>query len=109
MTVRFIGTLVGALVGTLGMLIAVYLAGAGHGTYVPAVALFPVPMITTLLTGSVISPLAIALAFIQFPVYGFIVASGPAGRHTRALLTLTLVHVLCVIGGVTALSGGAFL
>lgn len=103
-----IGALVGALVGMAAMVIAVALAGGGHGTYIPAVALFPLPMITTLVTGSV-TPVAIALAFVQFPLYGLAVGSAPASRRERALLTLALVHVLLVAAAFTALLGGEFI
>ena len=88
---------------------AVFLAaGAGHGTYVPAVVLFPAAMLTTLFTNT-ISPVAIALALVQFPAYGFVLGKTAAKRRLRIVWPLALLHIVLVITALAALRGGAFL
>ena len=71
---------------------------AGTGTYFFAKALFPVPMLSTLLTGQVSGPLVIALALVQFPLLAL--PLGRAARRRRAkplLLTLTALHLVAVV------------
>src|SRR5262245_44329341 len=73
------------------------LAGAGHGTYVPAKTLFPYTMLLTMVDGRISSRL-IALALAQFPFYGLII--GLAAPRKQAVwivsLVLVIIHVAAV-------------
>ena len=44
------------VIGILGMVLAYFSAGAGHGTYVPAKVLFPVTMLSAVAVGSITGP-----------------------------------------------------
>jgi hypothetical protein len=63
------GAALGLLLGFPALFAGIISAGAGHGDYVAARALFPVPMLLTLLEGS-IGVLSAGLALLQFPIYG---------------------------------------
>ena len=66
-----IGTAVGFLVELPSLWLALLSAGAGHGDYGAARALFPLPMLMTLIEGQ-IGVFSFGLAFLQFPFYGAI-------------------------------------
>ncbi|HXH93567.1 MAG TPA: hypothetical protein VNN25_18440 [Thermoanaerobaculia bacterium] len=105
---RVIGIALGALAGGTATVVAGYLAGGGHGTYVPAVALFPFAMLSTRLTANVISGATITLALLQFPIYGLVTASARPTNRTRVVLTLVAVHIGVGAVSFAALRGGAF-
>jgi hypothetical protein len=65
------GVALGALITTIAILAALISAGAGHGSYFAAKALFPYTMLTTAF-GS-LSPPLMAVAVAQFPAYGFFI------------------------------------
>jgi len=95
---------VGAFVGAIAMLFAFYMAGAGHGTYGPALALFPFTMLSTSLTQQTISPVAVVFAFVQFPIYALIAAS--VRRHrARVLAAIGGVHILAATTAAIILRG----
>ena len=102
--IRWVGLAWGIAAGAVSLIISVYAAGAGHGSYIPAVLLFPYTMLTTRVTG-VISPFAIVLAAIQFPLYGIAIArAGAAGRRRRTM-GLILVHGAGVLAAFVLLRG----
>ena len=68
-----IGFGLGALVALPAIFLALMSAGAGHGDYVLARALFPAPMLLTLVEGS-IGQLAMTVGLLQFPAYGALLA-----------------------------------
>ena len=55
----------------ISVVICIFAAAGGHGTYLPCKLLFPTTMIST---GSLqqITPPFIIFALLQFPVYGFL-------------------------------------
>jgi hypothetical protein len=63
----------GAVVGSVGALVAVIAMGGGHGSYVPTAILFPYTMALATMVGH-ITPVLMGLALIQFPAYGAVVA-----------------------------------
>jgi hypothetical protein len=63
------GAALGFLLGLPALVAAAMSAGAGHGDYVVARALFPAPMLLTLFD-SHIGMLSMAVALLQFPIYG---------------------------------------
>jgi hypothetical protein len=76
------------------LLLGVGSAGAGHGDYRLAMMLFPYTMLSTAVFDSITVPF-IALAIIQFPLYG--VALGYAnqkGRFGWVAILLGVVHGL---------------
>jgi len=91
----FIGsTLVGA-----GLLYgAVAAARVGHGTYVPAMMLFPYPMLLAAALEVGTPPLVI-VAVIQFPLYGLILWIGLIRKRLGIVATtLIVVHLLAASG-----------
>jgi hypothetical protein len=91
-----IGLVLGVLLTPVAILCGVASGGAGHGDYFIAKLLFPVTMLSTVVFGSITPPF-ILLAFLQFPIYGWFIASGlrpgtrrlhlwvPIGIHFAAL------------------------
>lgn len=75
------------------LLAAVMSAGAGHGDYVAALALFPWPMLLAGWTG-VIGTAAIGLALLQFPAAGAVLGVAFAQRRYEAIALLALVHAI---------------
>lgn len=64
-----VGFVVGAVVGALLVGLTVIAAGGGHGSYVPAIVLFPYSMALAVPLGSIAPPL-VGLAILQYPAYG---------------------------------------
>ena len=99
---------VGAVVGVLIELPALYAAivsgGAGHGQYVAARALFPVPMVMTYYEGDRIGLLSISLALVQFPFYGGLIGWALARKAYVAIVAVVAIHLvaasLCFSGAV---------
>src|SRR5438067_468792 len=86
---------------------SIWAAGAGHGSYLPAVVLFPFTMLSTLIT-TTISPFGMALALLQFPIYGFVIGKAPVELRLRLGAALAVIHCACVVAGLAVLKGGAF-
>jgi len=88
-------TVLGICVTFPAIVLAVESGGAGHGDYVAARALFPIPMLLTHFTDDSITIASIVLAFIQFPVYGAVIA---AQRKWKTVLKVAIcvvsVHVI---------------
>ncbi len=74
------GVLGGAGLGVILAFLATISAGAGHGTYTPAKLFFPYTMLLTLVDGRISNRL-IALALIQFPVYGFLIGTAALNKY----------------------------
>lgn len=88
------------LSGAIGLVLAIVAtvcAGAGHGTYVPAKICFPYTMLLTMVDGRISNRL-IALALIQFPVYGLLIGSVILRKNWVWFVigTLLLVHLVAV-------------
>jgi hypothetical protein len=75
MNAKIVGLLIGIVVTPIALSFAMRSAGAGHGNYLAARVLFPSSMLTTHLFEEITVP-AIALACIQFPVYGCVIGAG---------------------------------
>ncbi|MBX2930730.1 MAG: hypothetical protein KF781_02145 [Chitinophagaceae bacterium] len=73
---------------------AIFAMGAGHGTYIPAMGLFPFGMLGVLLQDKISLPFII-IAILQYPMYGFIVDKANSSRQLRlSLLIVLLTHIL---------------
>ena len=85
-------SLIGLAIGTVicfpCLLLAVFAAGGGHGTYLPAKILFPFAMLATVFGRSVTLFYAV-LALLQFPIYGLLL--GAAFRSRRFLLCVIIL------------------
>jgi hypothetical protein len=104
----WVGVGIGGSVTLAAAAVSTFAAGAGHGTYMPAVALFPAAMLTTLISKT-ISPVAMALVAVQFPAYGFALGKAAAKRRLRTACWLALLHILMLVTALVALRGGPFL
>jgi hypothetical protein len=101
-----IGVVAGAVFGALATLLAAGAAGAGHGTYVPAAILFPYTMSISALMGTIALPL-IALAFLQYPIYGWLM--GRASKVGQTSFALLCVHVASIFAALFVMSSrGSF-
>ena len=92
------GLLFGLGATPIALLLALFSAGAGHGDYVLARVLYPIPMLATLLTNDTITSLSVGLAGAQFPACGAFVAPGGRARW----LALGIIHGVAIA---TAFSG----
>jgi hypothetical protein len=103
-----VGAVLGVLIGLPALYAAIVSSGGGHGHYVAARALFPVPMLMTFYQGDRIGLLSISLALVQFPFYGGVVGWALARKAYVALVGLVAMHLvaagLCFSGAVPNLS-----
>ena len=96
------------LVAAVAFGIVVLAAGGGHGSYFPAKLLFPIPMICTLLTGS-ISPPVLFLAAAQWPIYAVVLLrAGRRARLSSAATMVAAVHAGAALLALAMLRGGSF-
>jgi len=71
--------------------VAAGMAGGGHGTYVPATILFPLPILSTLFIWNIA---AFGLAIAQWPSYAALILFGARNGHAaRAAALISLAHV----------------
>ena len=95
----FAGFLIGAAITPFAASATVASAGGGHGSDVLAKLLFPYSMLLTRLSGDAITQPLIALALVQFPLYGLLVTCYKA---TRAAICILFPYVafaaLCFAG-----------
>lgn len=92
-----IGLVLGVPLTVLALLVAIASAGAGHGDYLAARLLFPVPMLASLLTEDTIKVPSVVIALLQFPAYGALIGWSWA-RHMRYLpLLVATVHIVATI------------
>ena len=90
------GPLIGAAITPFALAVAVESGGGGHGDYLLAKLLFPYTMLLAGLVGTITYPL-IALALVQFPLYGLAAGSFNARRTAICLLVLhAIVAFLCL-------------
>lgn len=81
----------------VGLALGMMSAGAGHGNYLLAKALFPWTMLSTVFLSSITASF-IALAIIQYPTYGLILGlANRSVRLSRAPVVLISVHTLLAV------------
>ena len=90
------GAIIGLLLGFGAIFLAVLSSGAGHGDYAAARIFFPASMLLTLVEGS-IGPLAIAVAFLQFPFYGALLGWTSARQAYLPAVMAGLLHLAGVV------------
>lgn len=92
-----IGLIIGIVLTPILMLFVLLATGGGHGSYKPAIVLFPYTALGTVLLESLASPL-IAVAAGQFPFYGWHLGRAlQAGRSRHALWIIPVAHTIVVI------------
>ncbi|TPL75506.1 MULTISPECIES: hypothetical protein [unclassified Mesorhizobium] len=95
------GLVFGMCATPIALLLALFSAGSGHGDWVLARALYPIPMLATLLTNNTVTSLSVGLALAQFPAYGAFVAPGGSIRW----LALGLVHLVAIAAAFSGVLG----
>jgi hypothetical protein len=88
---------IGALVSVPLIPLVVFLGGAGHGTLVPLIALFPFAPLAALKDGpfATCDLCGLAAAVVQLPLYGFLISVGARLRHLRFTgLLVALIHIV---------------
>ncbi len=89
--------LISVVVTPFLLLLALISTGAGHGDYFWARVLFPFTMNSLWIVHYISYPF-VALAVIQFPLYGFLLGQANIrGRFRRCLTLLLLIHSLAAI------------
>jgi len=79
------------------LLVVVFFMGGGHGTYIPAMSLFPFGLISTVLFDRITIPFVV-LGIIQYPFYGFIIDNARQTNNTKVILPiLILVHIILAV------------
>lgn len=101
--IRHIGLISGLIVTPFAMLMAIYSSGGGHGDYLLARILYPIPMLITRVTHNYISYVSIALAIAQYPAFGWLADRTAANpRWLRVLAAVVVAHaialIFCLIG-----------
>ena len=95
------GLALGAIVALPALGAAILSAGAGHGDYAAARALFPAPMLLTRIEGQ-IGLLTAGAALLQFPLYGALIGwSRRRGSYAAAAIAASLhlaAAVACFAG-----------
>lgn len=86
----------GVLVTVPAVLSAVASGGAGHGDYVAARALFPAPMLLTLLEGDRIGAFSIVSGLLQFPIYGTLLGWSVGRNNYLPAIVVTVVQIAAV-------------
>jgi hypothetical protein len=79
-----------SMITPLLLIMAMALAGGGHGWYEPAITLFPVGLVSILFLRTITIPFMI-LAILQFPFYGIILDK--AGNKKRLKMTAFCILV----------------
>ena len=93
MTRRYKWTITFCLLTPLLLFVAVYTMGAGHGSYIPAMGLFPFGLLGLLLQDRISWPF-IVIAIIQYPLYGLIIDKANSPRQLWLLiLALFVTHI----------------
>jgi len=100
---------IGLVIGLSAIAFAIFIAAAGHGSYVPAVIFFPLTMLSTLWTSDAVTVPAMILAVVQYPAYGMALVRGKeAGTRARVALVIAAAHGVLVCAVFAFLQGGGF-
>jgi hypothetical protein len=84
----------GAIIAVPLIFMVAVLMGGGHGTYLPAIFFFPYAMLLAILVTNHISPICVAFAVLQYPVYGLALAYS---SKKRASLIFAMHFALVVL------------
>jgi hypothetical protein len=85
------------VVALSALYVALFATGGGEGTYLPAALLFPWTMISAGFLSTISWPF-IALAIVQFPAYGLLLAYGDSRNcYRRTLRILLVLHIVAIV------------
>jgi len=90
------GVSLGTLIEPAAMLVAMMSGGAGHGSYVAARLLFPLPMLLTLVDGR-IGMFSAGLAMLQFPFYGALLGLTIWRKSWGAAMAVASLHLAAAV------------
>lgn len=86
-----------SLITPLLLVICVFPAGGGHGTYIPAIIFFPFGLISFILFDELITPFII-LAILQFPLYGILLDYNIGKGKKRLIInSICIAHIVLTI------------
>lgn len=92
----FLSLVIALLITPVFLFAGLASAGAGHGDYLWAKILFPFTLLSFRVSGTITNPF-IALAIVQFPLYGLLLANANAKRrYLPSLVALLVVHSMAV-------------
>jgi hypothetical protein len=91
-----LGAALGLPVAVLALFAAIASAGAGHGDYVAARALFPASMLLTLQEDH-IGTQSIVLALLQFPIYGGLLGWSLLRKSYLPAIAVGAFHLVAVV------------
>lgn len=92
-----IGFASGVLVALPAIFAAIMSAGAGHGDYVAARWLFPVPCLLTLLEDDSFGTFSIGLGLLQFPIYGAVLGWSGERKNYLPAVGMALAHIVAAL------------
>lgn len=95
MHAKIIGLIAGIVAAPVALFFAVVSGGAGHGDYFAARLLFPLPMLSTYLFREITLP-AIAIARVQFPIYGWFGGAALKKEGRKPGLVILALHGLAL-------------
>lgn len=79
------------------LFVAILFMGGGHGTYIPAMALFPFGLISTILFDRITMPFVV-LAIIQYPLYGLIIDKARQANKSKIVWPILIaVHIILAL------------
>lgn len=90
------GTVLGVIAEFAALVVTIASAGAGHGDYVLARALFPFSMLLTLVEGS-IGTLSMMVGLVQFPIYGALLVWAFVRKAWLPAVAMVLLHLAAAI------------
>lgn len=97
MTTKYKWTIKLSLLTPLLLTMAVFAMGAGHGTYIPAMGLFPFGMLGIIWQDTISLPFII-ISVLQYPMYGYIIDKVILTKQTKfAIPGLLLIHLILVV------------
>ena len=92
-----VGFALGALITVPAVMAGAASAGAGHGHYVAARALFPIPLLLTPFEGDRIGTVSITIGLLQFPVYGAVLGWSIARKNYLPAAVIIAAHILSAL------------
>jgi hypothetical protein len=103
-----IGAAIGVVVSIPTVFTGIASGGMGHGHYLTARALFPIPLLLARFNGGSVDGILIVAVLLQFPVYGAIIGWLRGFRRLVGSLAIVAVHfcaaAACFSGAVPSFS-----
>ena len=101
------GLAIGLLATPFAMFFWMISAGAGHGDYLLACGIYPIPMVP-LVFAEGLFPISLTLAAIQFPMSGAFIGWAYSRGKSHLWACITLIVAIQMVGTVTLSQSSAF-